>query len=327
VLQSAGAYTITGAIIVEPRGDKANDRSVGPFVTGMPDFSQNFNPAWPGLCGPTSAADVLYHMAISRPDVLPGIPRGPSAEADNALAEMLTGSMKAILPQSLAGRMGSEKDGDGTTNIGVQQGLESWLSEYDANRWTVSLEWFDDEPRDRSTQQLFLNKLADGLAAGGGAVLCLWPGTEYVDGAVSDASESPGDREAPASPGTEAPDRVPSVPPVLPPAEFPAPPPPPPPAVPTSSLPGSPTTPEEAMDLLRQAEENLDRAEEELNRDNPTGALRYLANASSLIANATAAPGEQYDAVARRAEQLSRRTASQLPPPSEGVLQERTLFK
>lgn len=201
VLEPAGVFTVTGAVVIAARG-----RPVGPRLTesraeGMTDLSQDINSAWPGLCGPTSVADVLFAMQAGGHSVLDGQPRGPGAEADAGVVQLLAGTLDRITPASLAGRMGIGQEGAGATNNGLRDGTASWLDERAPNRWDVRLDWFDDELRTREDQQAFFARLAGAMEAGGGAVLCLWPGAEYADDAVdhelppedlAEAGEPPG---------------------------------------------------------------------------------------------------------------------------------------
>lgn len=187
VLQPAGAFTVTGAIVVAPRKGGMRSVTVKEIrASRMPDLSQDISPRWPGLCGPTCAADVLFSLAENAPEVLAGHTRGPGPSADDGVSRMVTGGRERLEANSLAGRMGMPADGKGVTSDGMRQGLSKWLDEFSPDAWTVRLDWFEDEQegRSRAEQREFFGRLAAAVDAGGGAILCLWPGTEYANAPV-----------------------------------------------------------------------------------------------------------------------------------------------
>lgn len=189
VLLPAGTFTITGAIVVRPADAVAKEAENATRAAAMPDLSQDFGPGWPGLCGPTSAADVLFDMAARQPELLQGHPRGPSAEADEGCAVLVTGGREVISDASLAGRMGIGPDGNGATSEGICSGLASWLDEREPGQWRVELDWLDDRREGKGEQRRFFAGLSAALETGGGAILCLWPGSEFVDAPADDVSE------------------------------------------------------------------------------------------------------------------------------------------
>ena len=200
ILQPAGPFTVTGAVVVRPRSAEARKPRMSETVArAMPDLSQDISPTWSGLCGPTAAADVLFSMHARDDDVLAGFERGPGGDADAATARLIAGGLEAIEPASLAGRMGIGPDGRGVTNDGMRRGLASWLDEADRDGWEVELDWFDDSvgDRPRAPQREFFGRLAAAVDAGGGAILCLWPGTDFADQPI----------EPPAAEGTATPEQ------------------------------------------------------------------------------------------------------------------------
>jgi len=217
VLEPAGVFTITGAVVIEARGPAAKPLQEGEVrAEGMPDLSQDFNPAWPGLCGPASVADVLFSMEASGHSVLAGFPRGPGPQADAGVVALVSGDPERITPHSLAGRMGIGPDAVGATNNGLRDGAAAWLDEQAPDRWRVRLDWLDDEFRTRDEQQAFFGRLAAAVASGGGAVLCLWPGAEFADEAVDEEGPTEDRVEAseprPPAPGGLAADHLPDIP-------------------------------------------------------------------------------------------------------------------
>jgi len=157
VLLPAGAFTITGAVVIAAtNADNASPHNIEPVLaTGMPDLSQDLSPAWLGLCGSTSGANILFYMGQQHPKLLPGFPRGPSDEADAGVVTMVVGDRERIRPDSLAGRMGTSQDGSGATNNGMRAGMESWLDEHDKGKWSSALDWFDDREKSRDQQRQF----------------------------------------------------------------------------------------------------------------------------------------------------------------------------
>jgi len=166
-LLPAEPYTIMGAVVVAP---VAGGGLAPGSAAAMPDLSQEFPGRGPGLCGPTSAANVLYAMAADRPALLAGFRRGPAAAQD--VASLVIGG------SGLASLMAIGAQDDGATNEGIRAGLEAWLENAEPGRWEVALDWLDDGPRSREDQRRYLEGLASAVARGGGAVLCLWPGRE-----------------------------------------------------------------------------------------------------------------------------------------------------
>ena len=111
VLLPAGAFTVTGAVVVTATdSDKTASTQPEPATAaGMPDLSQDLNPAWIGLCGSTSGANILFYMGQQNPKVLGGFLRGPSNEADAGVVKLIVGSLECIHPDSLSGRMGTSE--------------------------------------------------------------------------------------------------------------------------------------------------------------------------------------------------------------------------
>lgn len=246
VLLPSAPFTITGAIVVasrsvvKPRVDDAT-------AEGMPDLTQHFDARDPGLCGPTSAADVLFAMAGRAPAVLPRAERGPSDRADAAVKKLIAGAATANTrdPASLAGRMGVAIGGAGATNQGIRDGIDAWLTEVEPGAWQVTLDWFDDAEKPRSAQRSFFHRLAAAIDGGGGVILCMWPGSEFADGAVAEpAARAPIAREPVPDP-VEFEPQTPAT------------------AVPANALPGRPTA-RSAAEAARDARRALERARRQL---------------------------------------------------------------
>jgi|GEM_PF-2951981 len=172
-LLPAASYSIAGAVVVASTGAAGRPRSGPVLAAAMPDLSQNFPGRGPGLCGPTSAADILYSIAPTRSAVLDGVGRVPAANED--VAALVLGG------DGLAELMAIHAEDEGATNDGIRAGLEAWLAKADPGAWAVSLEWLEDEPRSQAAQQRFLERLAAAVAGGGGVVLCLWPGHDQAE--------------------------------------------------------------------------------------------------------------------------------------------------
>lgn len=322
VLQPAGAFTVTGAIVAVPRSAAAGKpRMVETLARAIPDLSQDFSDRWPGLCGPTSAADVLFSMRDRDDDVLVGFDRGPGAAADAGVARLVAGGLDTIEPRSLAGRMGVGSDGVGATNEGMRSGLASWLEDLDPEGWTVSLEWFADADGDRPREQQreFFGRLAAAAEAGGGAILCLWPGSEFADQRVEPPStpEAEATASAPRPAATPAPveaaaaPRTPESPstPALPPAGFPA---APPPADGPAGLPGRP----EAVDqekVRARAARQLDAARRHLERGNARQAYEEAVQAVALLTSVPQ-PAAQVRTTLAEAVDLCRQCEGRLGP-------------
>lgn len=278
VLLPAGAFTVTGAVVIAPAGrGQMPPRLQFTIASGMPDLSQDFDSRWPGLCGPTAAADIFYSMHARGRPVLVGFGRGPGVDADDAVERLVVGGRGGIAGESLAGRMGIGPSGDGATNKGLQDGCLSWLGEHDPDGWAVELEWLDDALKTADEQRLFFGRLAAALDAGGGAIVCLWPGSEFSDAAAGEAEEDAAaavgndladatgaDEPRPPRPATL---RPPASALDLPAAEFPEL--PARPADTRPALPGRPRSPKDdpgealtrAQDKRRAAEVRLDRGD------------------------------------------------------------------
>jgi hypothetical protein len=261
VLLPSAAFTITGAIVVTARRpSQPSDREA---AAGMPDLSQHFDDRDTGLCGPTSAADVLFAMAGRTPAVLPDHQRGPSARSDAAVRLLIAGdpAVRQRDPASLAGRMGISIGGHGATNQGIRNGIDAWLAEVDPDAWQVSLDWLEDGEKPPSQQQAFFRRLAAAIEGGGGAVVCMWPGSEFADGSVEQpAAETAAAQAAnaePAKPTAAAVD-------------------------PVNTLPGRPATGSPA-DAAREARKSLASARRELAAGDVFDALEQAGKAIEVV--------------------------------------------
>ncbi len=337
VLLPAGAFTVTGAVVVVA-ADADNSSLPQPepvTAAGMPDLSQDINPAWLGLCGSTSGANILFYIAQSNPKVLAGVPRGPSDEADLGVLKLVVGDRERIQPGSLAGRMGTAQDGSGATNLGMQTGMASWLNEHDEGKWKSNLDWFDDQEKSREQQREFFSRLAAAVRSGGGAILCLWPGTEYSNSAVGEdessaaAADRGGSRDAPATapvsgePATSrSGDTAPQTP--LPDAAFPEL--PPSPSESRSALPGRPPSGLSEREAIERAAEQLASARAKLESNEPAKAFDHVTQAVTLLqqhgGHSVKAAELHADAMA-----LSKEIERRLPTPSGKGLQKRTVFQ
>jgi hypothetical protein len=333
----AGAFTITGAVVVTAAdADKSAPPQPEPVTAvGMPDLSQDMNPAWIGLCGSTSGANILFYMGQQNPKVLRGFLRGPSNEADAGVVKLIVGDRASIQPDSLAGRMGTSEDGSGATNIGMRAGMASWLDEHDEGRWSASLDWFDDQERSREQQREFFSRLAATVRGGGGAILCLWPGTEYSNSAVGedDSTASAAERGHSEDTSTPAPastkpaasrsaDTSPQSP--LPDADFPALPPSPSGSRPT--LPGRPPSGLSERDAIEQAAKHLASARERLESNEPAKAFDHVTQAVTLL-HQHGGDGDEAAELLADAMALSKEIERRLPTPSGKALQKRTVFQ
>lgn len=265
VLLPSAPFTIMGAIVVASRS-AAKPRVDDATAEGMPDLTQHFDERDPGLCGPTSAADVLFAMAGRAPAVLPRAERGPSDRADAAVKTLVAGKATAKTrdPASLAGRMGIAIGGAGATNQGIRDGFDAWLADVQPGVWQVSLDWFDDTEKPRSEQQAFFQRLAATIDGGGGAILCMWPGSEFVDGAVAEsAASAPTARESAPEPVEVEP-------------QAPA------PALPADALPGRPSARSPA-DAARDARRALEQARRRLANGEAFEALEQVGEAIEAV--------------------------------------------
>ena len=339
VLLPAGAFTVTGAVVVTATdSDKTASTQPEPATAaGMPDLSQDLNPAWIGLCGSTSGANILFYMGQQNPKVLGGFLRGPSNEADAGVVKLIVGSLECIHPDSLAGRMGTSEDGSGATNLGMRAGMESWLSANDEGRWSANLDWFNDQERSREQQREFFSRLAASVRGGGGAILCLWPGTEYSDSAVGeDEDESTasaadrGDSKDTSTPAAESTkpaasrsaDTAPQSP--LPDAAFPALPPSPSGSRPT--LPGRPPSGLSEREAIEQAAKQLASARARLESNEPAKAFDHVTQVVTLLQQ-HGVDGDDAAQLLADAMDLSKEIERRLPAPSGKALQKRTVFQ
>lgn len=296
VLLPASAFTVTGAVVIAPAGrGQMLPRLEDTIASGMPDLSQDFNPRWPGLCGPTAAADILYSMHARGRPVLKGFGRGPNADADEAVARLVVGGQERIAGESLAGRMGIGPGGNCATNEGLKAGCLSWLTERDPGNWAVELQWFDDRLKTADEQRAFIGRLAAALEAGGGAIVCLWPGSEFSDAAVGEADDDTSDaaeRDLASATAAEQrrPPRAAKPPrpagaPDLPSAAFPEVPAPPADARP--ALPGRPRSPADDPGVaLAKARDKRRAAEARLDRGDVATALALATQGVELLVNA-----------------------------------------
>lgn len=203
VLEPATPFTIVGAILMVPENDAKAGGPLANFTAAMPDLSQSIGDgAWPGLCGPTSAANILYAVGSRRPLLLKGIERGPSQIADRDAARLIVGDAGRVLRTSLAAKMGLREDGAGVTNHGIRIGFADWLDDRDAGNWSVTLDWLNDEEKHPDEQRKFFRNLADVGRDGGGVVLCLWPGTEFAD-SPTDVPQQQNAPQADSAPAAE----------------------------------------------------------------------------------------------------------------------------
>jgi len=186
VLAGAGAFTVMGAAAITPLPPAEAEGAIEVPDPSMPDLSQNIDGRQNGLCGPTSAADVLYAISGRRPRVLEGYVRGPAADAEDDVRRILLGLPRGESLGGLASAMQMTDLQKGTTPVGLSEGLLGWLDATDPGVWTGSLVWLDDMQRPAQEQLRFFQTLAAGQRRGGGAVLLLWPGSEFADGSVAE---------------------------------------------------------------------------------------------------------------------------------------------
>jgi hypothetical protein len=312
VLDSAETFTVTGAVIAVPQGrETERPRMAATAAAAMPDLSQDFSPLWPGLCAPTSAADVLFSIGSRKARILTGFDRGPGEAADTGAARLIAGGDKRIGPDSLAGRMGIGQNGIGVTNEGMRRGFASWLDAVDPGAWQVRLDWFDDAvgERDRADQRMFFGRLAAAVEAGGGAIVCLWPGTEFTDAPVGtppEPTEENADVKLPKPPAGSA-DAGPREP-ALPEADFPD---LPPPAAGPAGLPGR-SEPFNPAATAAKADARLDSARRKLERGDPQAAFEQAAEAVSFLHQAARVDPALKERLAEAIE-LCRTCESRLP--------------
>ncbi|MFM7242640.1 MAG: hypothetical protein ACKO40_00500, partial [Planctomycetaceae bacterium] len=300
--------------VVTPRSDVIGvPRMVETLARAMPDLSQDFSDKWPGLCGPTCAADVLFSMHDRDDDVLAGVDRGPGEAADAGVVQLVAVGLEALEPRSLAGRMGVRPDGVGATNEGMRRGLASWLDDADPEGWQVELDWFSDADgeRPRAQQREFFGRLAAATEAGGGVILCLWPGSEFADQRVESPTAPPAETAASGGPrksGRPAAPAGPAAPP-LPEADFPA---PPPAAGPPADLPGR--TEEVDLEKVRShAKRLLESARRELKRGDAEDAYEVAVKAVALLSSVPQ-PDDNLRATLADAIGLCRQCAGQMGP-------------
>ena len=185
VLMPASPYTVTGAVVILPRDSAPLVSRKSARANNIADVTQFIGADGTGFCGPASAVDVLFSMGGNREAVLGGRTRGPVPVSDRGVLTMIVGDGEKGV-RGLAARMNVGTHGLGATNEGIRAGITDWLDQHDPARWTVRLDWFDDDEKPAALQRDFFGRLAAASEAGGGAVLCLWPGTEFSDGAVAD---------------------------------------------------------------------------------------------------------------------------------------------
>jgi hypothetical protein len=311
VLLPAAVFTVMGAVVVTPTAG-APGAAGAVKAAGMPDLTQHLDPRDGGLCGPTSAADVLFAMSRRHPEVVAGLEFGPSTSADVAATKLIRGTAgsRDRDPASLAGRMGIAVGGAGATNKGIRDGLAAWLNETAPGPWRVALDWFDDEERSRSQQQAFFGKLAAAIEAGGGAILCLWPGGEFADAAVSGATQATV-AETPAEPPVAKESR---------PADGAG------DERRATVLPGRPAGPGSAADAARIAEAALREARRRLAAGKAAEALDKVGEAIEAArphATADASCRAQLEAGVA----LAREVEPRIGPPGRGALQKPTVFE
>jgi hypothetical protein len=192
VLEPAGAFTVCGAVVIRASRNTQADKAMRNYSENIPDLSQHLGNGLTGLCGPTSAADLIFGFSTRRPAIQAGLSRGPSAEANRQASRLIAGVDGEVDHDSLAGRMGLRPGQDGVTNDGIQRGLKSWLDEHDRDAWEVELSWLDDEQKTPEQQTTFFRTLESAGRSGGGAILCLWPGAEFADASAQEANGSVG---------------------------------------------------------------------------------------------------------------------------------------
>lgn len=290
VLQPAGTFTITGAVVVAPQKVAIGAaRMTETLAPGMPDLTQDFSSRWPGLCAPTSAADVLFSLREKDEKLRSSLVLGPNAKADEGVTRLISGGLERISPTSLAGRMGVGQEGMGATNDGMRQGLAAWLDYVSPGSWNAELDWFDDAASDRrrAEQRAFFGRLAAAVDAGGGAIICLWPGSEFSENSVGPSdpqvSEQATGRESSDSAAPGAPAQARGDLPTLPEATFPE---IPPLEQPPGGLPGR-SAPLDPAAAVSQAEKKMEQARGRLDGGRAEAALELATEAVSLLHEAS----------------------------------------
>ena len=190
-LREGRFFTIVAAVLVQPAA--ATTRlTVNATAPRIPDLSQNLQPQWPGLCGAAAAADVLYRIGHHDPAIIAGHAFGPAIAADRDANRLIAGVPGAhvhpnenppvITPDSLAGRM-ANRDGNGATALGIVGGLRSWIDDHVKDAWRADLAFLDDAPAGRSPadQQAWFGRLGSAITSGGGGLLLLWEGADWID--------------------------------------------------------------------------------------------------------------------------------------------------
>ena len=328
ILLPSEPYTIVGAIIVRPIEDDPQSRSRGAgnkrdatlaIAANIPDFTQHFDPAWTGLCGAASAADILFSIASNRQHVLAEFDRKPSPQTDRDVAGLIAGHDGKLLPGSLASRMGMTDDGHGATNEGIRKGLESWLQEHDVDYWTATLDWMNDVETSRSQQREFFSGLGAAIRGGGGVVLCLWPGSEFADSAIGTTDAEDVQAESADRSHVEPMQNQVADAPLFPPLEGV-------PVSPAGGFPGRKSPTESPEVAIAQAEKQLNRARSALAAGDDVKAFEHLAEAVKSV-RPHASNDSDCRAVLDRVIQLSSSIQTHSSSTSGDAETRRTLFK
>jgi len=313
VLSPADPFTIVGAVVLSPKGAAAAQDPVDMPVTRMPDLSQVPDGNWPGLCGPTSMADILYAIAYRRPRLLVGFDRGPSPKADSDAARLIVGEDGKLAADSLASRMSLRRDGVGVTSIGMRDGMAEWLEDHDADGWSVTLDWIDDHSKEPDEQEKFFQRLASVSRKGGGAVLCLWPGAEFADSSTEESASGVGVAVGPPSSDRSARPSLPDDG-----------------VAPSASrgddgeashadrlrgFEGQKADPRATAAALEQARQSMERAEQAFLKGNTTAANDYVAGAITVL-RTHASGNHECRAALVRAEALADQIEASMPQQS-----------
>jgi hypothetical protein len=246
-------------------------------------------------------------------DVLDGFDRGPAEAANAGVVRLVVGGLEKIEPGSLAGRMDVGQAGVGVTNEGMRRGLASWLDKVDPEGWTVKLDWLDDADGERPPEQQrkFFGRLAAAVEAGGGAILCLWPGSEFADECIEPPSAPAADNassQVPPKPGRLPASGGPAAPP-LPEAAFPT---PPSAEGRPADLPGRPDEVDQAK-VRSLAQRMLHVAEQALSGGDPNEAYEKAVKAVELLSSVPQ-PDDDVRTLLADATGLCRRCAGQMGP-------------